>query len=219
MLLEKLMERLMRAAIEHAGAERGLLISPHGEELRIDAEATAGGENVAVQVRERVVDIGVALPESVIRYALRTQETVILGDASSRSLFSADPYIVERRARSILCLPLINQGKIIGLVYLENSLAPHVFTPDRVTVLKMLASQAAIWLENARVSGDLSNRESRIRRLVEANVVGIFLWDLDGPIFEANDAFLGMVQYSRDDLVSGAVRWPELTPTEWRERD
>src|SRR5262245_11812481 len=219
MLLEKLMERLMRAAIEHAGAERGLLISPQGEKLRIDAGATARGENVAVQVRERAVDIGVALAESVIRYALRTRETVILDDASSRSLFSVDPYIVERRARSILCLPLINQGRIIGLLYLENNLAPHVFTPDRVTVLKLLASQAAISLEKTRLYRDLADRELRVRRLVDANVVGIVLWHLDGRILEANDAFLGMVQYSRDDLVSGAVRWPELTPAEWRERD
>src|SRR5262249_60050906 len=110
MLLEKLMERLMRAAIEHAGAERGLLISPHGEELRIDAEATVRGESVAVQVREHVVDLGGALPESVIRYAMRTRETVILDDASSWSLFSVDPYIAERRGRALLCLPLSNPG-------------------------------------------------------------------------------------------------------------
>src|SRR5262249_19604356 len=122
-------------------------------------------------------------------------------------------------ARSILCLPLINQGKFVGLVYLENNLAPHVFTPDRVAVLKALASQAANSLENTRLYRDLADREARIRRLVEANVVGIFLWDLGGRIFEANDAFLGLVQYSRDDLLAGAVRWPELTPAEWRERD
>jgi len=219
MVTDKLMDRLMRAAIKHAGAERGLLISPQREGLRVDAEATARGEDVAVQMRERAVDPLVELPESVIRYSMRTRETVILDDASCESLFSVDPYIGQRRARSILCLPLINQGRIIGILYLENNLAPHVFTPDRVTVLKVLASQAAISLEKTRLYRDLADRESRVRRLVDANVVGIFLWDLDGRIFEANDAFLGMVQYGRDDLVSGAVRWPELTPAEWRERD
>src|SRR5262249_23544284 len=86
--LEKLIEGLMRAAIEHAGAERGLLISPRSDELQVDAEATARGENVAVHVRERGTGIAAALPESLIRYAMRTQETVILEDASSQNPFS-----------------------------------------------------------------------------------------------------------------------------------
>jgi GAF domain-containing protein len=73
------------------------------------------------------------LPEALVRYAMRTQETVILDDASSQNPFTADPYIVQRRARSILCLPLINQGRLSGVLYLENSLTPHVFTPDRVS--------------------------------------------------------------------------------------
>ena len=125
MVLERLIDRLMRAAIEQAGAERGLLVRPQNEELQIDAEATARGEEIAVQVRERDARIAVALPESLIRYAIRTRETVILDDASSQNPFSADPYIVQRRARSILCLPLINQGQLIGILYLENSLTPH----------------------------------------------------------------------------------------------
>ena len=75
---------------------------------------------------------------------------MVLDDASSQNPFSADPYIVQRRARSILCLPLINQGKFVGILYFENNLAPQVFTPDRLTVLKVLASQAAISLENTR---------------------------------------------------------------------
>ena len=73
---------------------------------------------------------------------MRTQETVILDDASTQTPFSADPYVAEHRARSILCLPLITQGKLVGILYLENNLTPHVFTADRVTVLKVLASQA-----------------------------------------------------------------------------
>jgi len=150
---------------------------------------------------------------------MRTQETVILDDASSQNPFSADPYIVERRARSILCLPLINQGKLIGILYLENNLTPHVFTPERVTVLKVLASQAAISLEKARLYLDLTDREGKIRRLVDANIVGIFVANFEGRIFEANDAFLRIVGYDREDLVSGRLRRTELTPPEWREHD
>src|SRR5260370_15548984 len=104
---------------------------------------------------------------------MRSRETVILDDASSQNAFSADPYIVQCRAHSILCLPLINQTKLIGILYLENNLTPHVFTPDRVTVLKVLASQAAISLENTRLYRDLEDREGRIRRLVDSNIIGI----------------------------------------------
>ena len=88
------------------------------------------------------------MPESIIHYVVRTQESVILDDASAQNPFSADTYIRQHHARSILCLPLINQAKLIGLLYLENNLTPHVFTPTRIAVLKLLASQAAISLEN-----------------------------------------------------------------------
>jgi PAS domain S-box-containing protein len=114
---------------------------------------------------------------------------------------------------------LINQGKLIGILYLENNLTPRVFTPERVTVLKVLASQAAISLENTRLYRDLEDREAKIRRLVDANVIGIFIADLEGRVIEANDAFLRIVGYDREDLASGRLRWTELSPPEWRERD
>src|SRR5262249_1892217 len=134
---------------------------------------------------------------------MRTQETVILDDASSQNPFTADPYISQYRARSILCLPLINQGKLIGILYLENNLTPRVFTPERIAVLKVLASQAAISLENTRLYRDLEDREGKIRRLVDANIIGIFVADLEGRVVEANDAFLRIIGYEREDLDSG----------------
>jgi PAS domain S-box-containing protein len=220
MVLEKLIDSLMRAAIEHAGAERGLLIVPRGDKLPMEAEATIGGEGVTVHLRDGApTPAPAALPESLVRYVMRTREIVILDDASFQTPFSADPYIVQCRAHSILCLPLINQTKLIAILYLENNLTPTVFTPDRVTVLKVLASQAAISLENSQLYRDREDREGKIRRLVDANILGIFIWNLEGSIIEANEAFLRMLQYGRDDLVSGRVRWTDLTPTEWRERD
>ena len=105
------------------------------------------------------------------------------------------------------------------MLYLENNLTPHVFTPARIAVLKLLASQAAISLENTRLYGDLKEREAKIRRLVDANIIGIVIWNLEGRILEANEAFLRMVGYGREDLVSGRVRWREVTPDQWREAD
>src|SRR5467141_4508958 len=152
-----LIDTLMRTAIEQAGAERGLLIVPRGAEPRIGAEATTGGDTVVVQLRDQPVTAAV-LPESVLHYVLRTRESVILDDAAA-SPFATDPYLRQRQARSILCLPLITQAKLIGVLYLENNLARRVFAPARIAVLKLLASQAAIALENARLYRDLAERE------------------------------------------------------------
>jgi len=121
---------------------------------------------------------------------------VILDDALAQNPFSADEYICQKRARSLLCVPLVKQSKLIGVLYLENNLASHVFTPARISVLELLASQAAISLENARLYSDLQEREARIRRLVDSNIVGIVFWELEGRIIDANQAFLDIVGYA-----------------------
>ena len=175
MVLEKLIDSLMRTAIEHAGAERGLLILPRGDELRIAAEATTSGDTVIVGPREASV-AAAALPESIVHYVVRTQESVILDDASAENPFSADTYVRQHHARSILCLPLINQAKLIGVLYLENNLTPHVFTPARIAVLKLLASQAAISLENARLYRDAQQMEAYLKAAQTLSHTGSFGW-------------------------------------------
>ena len=216
-VLDRLLHTLLRTALEHAGAERGLLILSRENERRIVAEATTSGDTVTVRLCDEAMTAAV-LPELVLQYVLHTQETVVLDNAATQSPFSEDPYIRDRQARSILCLPLTNQAKLIGVLYLENNLAPRVFAPARTAVLKLLASQAAISLENTRLYQDLAEREAKIRRLVDANIIGVFIWELEGQVLEANDAFLRMVGYEREDLVAGHLRWMDLTPPEWRER-
>jgi PAS domain S-box-containing protein len=213
-VLEKLIDTLMRTAIEQAGAERGLLILPRETEPRIEAEAVTRGNEVIVQLLDQPMTAAL-LPESVLQYVLRTGESVILDDAAARSPFAGDRYIRERQSRSILGLSLLTQAKLVGALYLENNLMARVFAPARIAVLKLLASQAAIALENARLYRDLAEREARIRRLVDANIIGIFISTREGDIIEANDAFLQMVGYDRADLAAGRVRWNDLTPPEW----
>jgi PAS domain S-box-containing protein len=174
-VLEKLVDTLMRTAIEHAGAERGLLILPRGDELRIAAEATTSGDSVIVGPREASV-AAAALPASIIHYAVRTQESLILGDASADNRFSADIYVRQHHARSILCLPLISRAKLIGVLYLENNLTPHVFTPARIAVLKLLASQAAISLENARLYLDAQQMQAYLKTAQTLSHTGSFGW-------------------------------------------
>src|SRR5258707_14719561 len=217
-VLGELIKTLLRIAVEHAGAERGLLILFPGDQPRIAAEATTGHGQVEVTLRQTVVSPA-ELPESVLHTVIRTRKSVILDDALAQNPFSADEYICEKHARSILCLPSVKQSKLVGVLYLENNLASHVFTPTRISVLELLASQAAISLENARLYNDLREREARIRRLVDSNIVGIVIGDVQGRIIEANQAFLDIVGFAREDLVSGRLRWTELTPAEWRDAD
>ena len=217
MVLEKLIDTLMRTAIEQAGAERGLLVLSHGSELRIQAEATTDRDTVVVEQKEALISAAV-VPETVLNYVLRTGECAVLGDAAAQPPFASDPYVNQRQVRSIVSLPLVNHAKLVGVLYLENTLAPHVFAPARIAVLKLLASQAAIALENARLYRDLSEREAKIRRLVDANIIGITIWQIGGQILEANGAFLRIVGYDREDLVAGRLRWTDLTPPEWLER-
>ncbi|SDK16718.1 PAS domain S-box-containing protein [Bradyrhizobium sp. Rc2d] len=145
----KLIDTLMRTAIEYADAARGLLILARNDEYRVEAEVTTSDDTVTVGQRQPSVTAA-GLPESILRYVMRTKESVLLHDVAD---------------------------------------------------------------------GNLQEREARIRRLVDSNIIGIFVWDLDDRISDANEAFLRIVGYSREDLVSGRLRWRDLTPTEWRDAD
>ncbi|WP_143273269.1 trifunctional serine/threonine-protein kinase/ATP-binding protein/sensor histidine kinase [Bradyrhizobium canariense] len=154
-VMPRLIERLMEIAIENAGADRGVLILPSGDEYRIQAEARARGDQIEVTMRQEPIT-GINCPESLVRYVIRTLESVILDDASKPSLFSGEDYLRDRQSKSILCLPLMKQRELIGILLLENALVSHAFTPARIAVLESLAGQAAISLENTRLYGDLA---------------------------------------------------------------
>ena len=198
-VLENLIKTLMVIVVEHAGAERGLLILPRGDELWVEAEATTGLRTVEVNLRQALV-APPDLPLSILQYVVRTQEAVISDDASREKLFSADEYVASRRARSVLCLPLIKQTKLVGVLYLENNLAASVFTPARISVLKLLASQAAISLENARLYGELMMSEERWRKLFESVPVGVGLIGSHRRYVATNPAFQRMLGYSEAEL-------------------
>ena len=217
-VLERLIETLMQTALEHADAERGILLLTRGTTQWIAAEAMTVGQTTSVKLCEDPVSPD-RLPESVLAAVTATHESALLDDALVPNHFSADPYFRRHPIRALLCLPVASRAKLTGLLYLENNRAPHIFTAARVTFLKFLASQAAMSIENTRLYRDLAEREARIRRFVDANIFGIVIADFDGRILEANDAFLRMVGYQREDLVSGRLNWTELTADKWHDRD
>lgn len=167
-ILEQLLEILMKLAIENAGAQKGFLILSDNGRLTIEASRSIEGD---IQVLQSIpVQDSSHLPLTTINYVERTQESVVLTDATSEGNFTTDPYIVQHQPKSILTAPILNQGKLVGIVYLENNLTPGAFTRDRFEVLRILSSQAAISLENALLYRTLEERvKKRTAQLAEAN--------------------------------------------------
>jgi signal transduction histidine kinase len=151
---ERMLEKLMALVKESAGAQRGVLVLREGDdagaELRVQAESAESGQT-RLLVDEPLEAHG-ALPVSLIRYVLRTQASEVLHNAPSEGAFTKDPYIESRRPRSVLAMPIVNQGQALGVLYLENNVLTEAFTPERLAVLQILAGQAAVSLQNARVA-------------------------------------------------------------------
>ncbi|MBN3759330.1 AAA family ATPase [Burkholderia sp. Ac-20365] len=177
--LNELIHTLMVLALEHAGANRGLLIFRRGDELRIEAEASTVHDGVDVRM-PKIRATADSLPESVLRYVIRTGDSVLLDDASARSPFSADEYVRRHDCRSILCLPLVKQTRLIGVLYLENNLTSDAFTPARTAMLRLLASQAALSLETARLYADLQDAEALLADAQQLSQTGSFDWQVSG---------------------------------------
>ena len=136
-VLDRLIETLMTLALEHAGAERSFLVLLQDGTLKIGAEARIDHKTVAVTLRHDIATPD-EMPESVLRTVIRTGQNLILDDAMAQVPFSSDAYVRQKRVRSVLCLPLLKQTELIGLLYLENNLVSHFFTPARIAILQLL---------------------------------------------------------------------------------
>jgi len=161
--LDRLLSTLLKVALENAGAEKCALVLLQEETLAIEAMGTTGveetdGLNVLSLLQAIPLESCQELPVTTINYAWRTQDALLLEDATSESMFASDPYIVRQQPRSILCFPIFKQAKLLGILYLENNLTTAAFTQDRVEVLSILTSQAAIAIENARFYNTLEQK-------------------------------------------------------------
>ncbi|MGK3987086.1 AAA family ATPase [Sorangium sp. So ce136] len=196
--LPRLLEMLLRIVVEHAGAEEGYVLLVRGDRLSTAAAITAS-EGAA-----RLLDAGeaaaAALPQSVLNYVRRSKERVLLDDAAARHPFVEDEYFRRKRPRSVLCLPIMRQARLLGLLYLENNLVAGAFTATRLSVLDLLASQSAISLENAMLVSELEQENAERRRaerelranqntlqaIVDNSAAAIYVKDRDGRHLLAN---------------------------------
>jgi predicted ATPase/serine phosphatase RsbU (regulator of sigma subunit)/tRNA A-37 threonylcarbamoyl transferase component Bud32 len=166
-VFEQLLGKLMKIIIANAGAQVGYLILPNQGQLLIEAEGVVDSDNVALL---QSIPIENRLPAAIINYVARTSESVVLSDATVEGNFTNDAYIQHHQPKSILCFPLINQGQLVSIIYLENNLTAGAFTSERLEVLRILSAQAAISIENARLYQTLEDKvKERTAQLAEAN--------------------------------------------------
>lgn len=188
-VLDRLIERLMVTVVEHSGAVRGLLLLPKDGEMQIVSEAVTYDDGISVKLDtfER------RLPETVLAYVTRTQDVVILDGGGDEHPFAEDPYVREAPSTSILCLPIVKQKQLVGVLYLENGLSTNLFKQAQVAVLQLLASQAAISLENAALYQAAKDTQEKARRAAEElrlayDMIPALAWnsDIDGTLLSFN---------------------------------
>ncbi|MGC1394487.1 MAG: AAA family ATPase [Coleofasciculaceae cyanobacterium] len=170
--LDKLLTKLMEIMIENAGAQKGFLILEQAGKLLIEAEGTKE-DGITVLQSVPIVPVDVyhstsLLSSAIINYVARTKESVVLNDATHEGQFIKDSYIIQNQPKSILCVPLINQDKLISIVYLENNLTTAAFPPYRLEVIKLLSAQAAIAIVNAKLYLEVKESESKLTQFNEA---------------------------------------------------
>jgi len=168
-VLDKLLGNLMQILIENAGAQSGFLLLPKEGKLLISASASVDEETIITQ-DSTAVETSEELPITVINYVERSLSDVVLSHACRDGQFTNDPYITKRKVKSLLCIPIVSQGQLISILYLENNLTTDAFTADRIEVLQVLSSQAAIALDNALLYASVEQKvQERTQELNQKN--------------------------------------------------
>jgi predicted ATPase/HPt (histidine-containing phosphotransfer) domain-containing protein len=196
---ERLFRTLMDTIIENAGAELGCLVLKSDVDGSQQIAAWAAVDaSVAAQLKPTSLDDAEHVCRDVVRYAFRTHESVVLDDAAGGGAFESDLYIQRRRVRSLLCIPVLNQGSVLAVLYAENNAARGAFTKDRIQTLSVIASQAAISINNALLYQNLEQKvEARTRELGEKNAeMGAMLDGMDQGIFTIDGTLNIQPQYS-----------------------
>lgn len=198
----RLLRVLMNIAIENAGAQRGLLLIENAGELRLAAQGGSGTVEVQPLEGAPLEEKGApAFPLSVVNYVARTRESVVVANATSDELFATDPYILHGEGRSILCTPIVNQGRLVGVLYLENNLAEGAFTEERLRVLKLLAAQAAVSLEAARAFAQVRKSENQMQAILDNATTIIFMKDLEGRYLMVNEQFARITGNDKEQII------------------
>ncbi len=205
--LDRLLVILMRVIMENSGAETALLILNRDGWLVVEARARTNLEGIEV-LQALPVNQCPDLCLGILNYVKRKGTPLVLDDAQTSDQFAQDPYIQNKRVRSLLCLPLIQQQRTIGLIYLENNLTPNAFTPEGTEMIMLLSTQAANCLENAilfeatrAAEKQAQEQQERYQRLVETMNDGLAIIDPQLHVTYVNPALCRMSHYRADQLI------------------
>jgi PAS domain S-box-containing protein len=211
----RLIDKLMKILIENAGAQTGFLVIDDDDEKIFIAAQGGGNEGILVTAwRSRVEHAMRKYPQEVINYVRRTEQKLVLNDATSEGLFAADPYIIMYRPKSIICIPVTQQAKTVGILYLENRTLKNAFTPERIEVLEILSSQAAISIKNSmnyeeinRTKNALQESKEKLQQSLEEyrnlfeNIQDVFYrTDLEGMVILMSPSVEKLLGYRIDEL-------------------
>jgi serine phosphatase RsbU (regulator of sigma subunit) len=166
-VLDRVLERLTRILIENAGAQKGFLLLQRSGGLRLEASVTVEPDQVQLDLAEDLAATS-KLAASVVQYVARSHEPVVLADAGSEPRFANDPYVATARPKSLLCVAMLHQARLTGVLYLENNAATGAFSPARAELLQFLAAQAAVAVENAKLYGEVRATSEELRVLNES---------------------------------------------------
>jgi PAS domain S-box-containing protein len=230
-VLDKLLAKMMQIVLENAGAQKGFLILEQEGRWVIEAEGDIDKKEV-VALQPVQLEASDTVSSRIVHYVAHSQEAVVLNDASKQGEFTGDPVIQQRQSKSILCTPLINQGRVSGILYLENNLATGVFTFERVELLNLLSSQIAMALDNAHLYANLEARvsertteleheikfrkhtEDRLRNFLEKLPVAMAMVDDKGEIYFRNDRFIDLFGHTHEEVPTLEKWWPTAYPDE-----
>jgi len=168
MVISDLLRKTLKIILEHAGAQKGLLILTDlvNEEMLIEAEGNVNSEGIEINLSNKKISDSY-IPTTIVRYVERSEKMVILHNASDEGDFIKDNYLKKNKVKSVIAIPIIKQSKLSGILYLENNLSTNVFTKERVNVLTILCTQLAVSIENARVYNTLEKKVSERTAEVE----------------------------------------------------
>jgi predicted ATPase/signal transduction histidine kinase len=215
----RLVETLLRTALENAGAGQGALVLLRRGVWQVPARAQILNGAIVV-TQEAVPFTSHVLPVSLVQAVARTREGVVMDDAHDSPVYAQDAYMRRRSPRSVLCLPLMRYSTLVGVLYLENNLAPKVFTAAKAAVLEVIASQAAFALENARLYEELVEQNEQRARAEEQ--LRAALADLGrasrlkamGELVASIVHEVGQPLAAVDTSASAALRWLNREPPE-----
>jgi len=216
-MLDQVLEKLLRLTLEHAGAQKAAMLLNTDNRLYLEAVAAVDGGDTRRINPPIPMEASTEVPLSIIQFVSRTKQVLVLGDATQEDVFTQDPYVVRGKPLSVLCLPILHRGELTGVLYVEHRWLSNVFTEQRVEVLNLLSSQAAISIENARLYGDLQGARDDYRALYDSAIEGLFRISGQGALIRANPTLAGLLGF---DTVEGLLlEYRELLDRVFLERE